>query len=77
MQKHNKQQYQIIKRIYRKIKIHYFHKQKEIYKTYICDKTTNKQKHKIKQKCRKRSYDLFVKIKKHKIILDFLIQIII
>ena len=44
MQKHNKQQYQIIKRIYRKIKIHYFHKPKETYKTYICDKTTNKQK---------------------------------
>ena len=45
MQKHNKQQYEIIKRIYRKIKSEKNHKQQLIYKTYICDNTTNKTKY--------------------------------
>ena len=37
---------------------------------------TNK-KHKLNYKYRKRCYDLFIKTKKNKNILDFLIQIII
>ena len=44
MQKHNKQQYEIIKRIYRKIKSGKNHEQQLIYKTYICDKTPKIQK---------------------------------
>ena len=67
MQKHNKQQYEIIKCIYRKIKkIKIFiNKNKHIKHIFVTKPQTNK-KHNLKQKCRKRIYNLSQKQKTQK-----------